>query len=228
MKPIGSVPGASEAETNNNRRDDRGRLDELYQSLGLPSGREAVLIARSGNTGIWHTEKTASNDCPWGLPPDDGHAAIYRGCSVERLGAVLESGIDVPDKAAFFASPYPDKGWEYPLGRKVPTLLVLDRDRAERSFRIQPADAGDTWIPDENAAYPNVYTDAEGAARIHTRFDDKHLPGCFRDENMYGFWIPGDARDALLDVVIGGPLSAITDLLRGLPLSGSHSIELIR
>jgi hypothetical protein len=190
--------------------------------------RDSTLIARSGDVGIWHTTTAAWNDCPWWLPPFgfdvDG---LYRGFAYTKLQTVLETGLDVPPQSAFFATGYADKAWEYPhLIRDVVTMLVLDRSQAKRSFAVKPEGADDTWTADKTI-YPNEYT--YGETHVHTRFEVGVGWGtrCFTDESMYGFWVPGDARAALLGVVVGGPQSAVLELLQEVQLSGPYRLEVV-
>jgi len=44
---------------------------------------------------------------------------------------------------------------------------------------------------------------------------------------MYGHWIPGDARDALIAIVLGGPRAAIRARLGDLRGGGSYRVELL-
>ncbi|SKS49974.1 hypothetical protein [Mycobacteroides abscessus] len=194
---------------------------EVLESRGA-CFRDCALIARSAEIGIWHTEKMADNDCPHSLHSLVDQDPLYRGFAQEELQRVIETGLDVPQQAAFFASSQPDKAWEYPSGRQMPAILILSRSRTERSFVTRPADAGDTWLPDK-ARYPNAYT--AGAREIHTRFELGRGTHCFFDEDMYGYWIPEDARDALLGIVIGGPKSDVVELLKGLPLTSSYCLS---
>lgn len=189
------------------------RLREEVERRGIRPHRDSVLIARSSDVGIWHTEKRASDDAPQWRPPFGNGRALYRGFDLETLRTVLETGLDVPPQSAFFATNSAGKAWEYPIGRSVPAMLVLDGELAERSFIANRfgADAAFTW---DEATYPNQYTD--GAWQIHTRFEVGRGTRTFLDEDMYGYWIPGDAREALLGVVIGGPQSLVLQLIQEL------------
>lgn len=210
---------------NDNDIEDIERLAEMrelrFEKFGGPKP-DCALIARSANTGIWQTDKTAVLDCPWHSP---GSSAINRGFPVEKLEAVLETGLDVPPQEPFYAeSGGTSKAWKYPVGRSTPALLVLNRNLAERSYATKPSDADKTWTPDRTI-YPNEYPD--GTTQVHTRFT-KSLTGSAQDEQLYGFWIPGNARDALLAVVIGGPYSTVVQRLKTLHLSPSHSVTFVR
>ncbi len=185
---------------------------------------DCILIARSANTGIWQTDKTASHDSPWLSP---GRSGINRGFPVEKLEDVLETGLDVPPQSPFYAeSGGASKAWKYPIGRSTPALLVFERNLTERSYAGNPSDADRPWTPDKTM-YANEYTDGTTQV-VHTRFPKSRLPGCALDEQMYGFWIPGNARDALLAVVIGGPRSTVVQKLNELQLSPSHSLTFVQ
>jgi hypothetical protein len=194
-------------------------VEQLLESYGLP-GRDTCLIAHCSDIGIWHSEDSAWNRVPsWRPPFGTGHAAIYRGFAVEKLRTVLTTGLDVPSGAAFFATPYADKAWEYPGSpREIAMMLVLDASQAAPSFVAVPPGGG---VPVDTAAYPTVYRDGDWT--IHSRFVRPRGTGCFLDEQMYGHWIPGDARAALLGVVIGGPRAAVMDVLHGLAGAGAGS-----
>lgn len=178
--------------------------------------RDCAVIARSATASIWHTEVTAFNDLPWFRPAFGGSRAegLYRGFEREALGTVLQTGLDVPAQSAFFASELPSKAWQYPTGRTLPAMMVLDGRKAARSFICRPADAGDDWRADTQL-YPQRYLD--GSREIYTRFEVGHGTRSFRDEDMYGFWVPGDARDALIAVVLGGPRDCV--------LEGLHDVS---
>lgn len=200
------------------------RVTEALESRG-GRRRDTVLIARSSEIGIWHSEKSASNDVPWWIPPFGDARAIYRGFPHEELHTVLEAGLDVAPQSAFFATGYPDKAWEYPMGRSIPTMLVLDATHTERSWAIRPSEAPDTWMPDKTR-YPNHYFD--DTLQVHTRFETDRYITHFGYENMYGFWVPGDARAALLGVVIGGPRSTAVQMLEDLASRGSGAPGLVQ
>lgn len=187
---------------------------EERKRRGMTRIGDCALIARSATASIWHTENTASNDLPWWRPAFGGRSraeGLYRGFQRQALGTVLQTGLDVPAHAAFFASYFPDKAWEYPTGRTLPAMLVLDGRKAASSFICKPADAGDDWVADTQL-YPRRYFD--GSREIHTRFEAGRGTRGFRYESMYGFWVPGDARDALIAVVLGGPRESVLQGLR--------------
>ena len=186
---------------------------------------DSTLLARSDGVAIWQTEKSGGQDLPrWRPPFTAPFPALFRGFPIENLHDVLESGLDVPPQSAFFATAYPDKAWEYPVGRDLAAMLVLDFNQAERSWTTKPPDAGDTWQPDKTG-YPNQYV--HGDKLIHTRFGAARLPYSFSHESSYGFWAPGDARAALVAVVLGGPQDTMRVLLEGLQGRGTYGLDLL-
>ncbi|GAA2417646.1 hypothetical protein [Mycolicibacterium llatzerense] len=188
--------------------------------------RDCTLIARSDGVAIWHTDKSAVRDVPLWLPPFGWEAPIglYRGVDADALGHVLEHGLDVPSGCAFFATGHADKAWEYPATRSIAAMLVLDGTKAEPSYVCRPSGADDAWRPDKTL-YPNAYVD--NGRIVHTRFDADRGTRCWQDEQMYGHWIPGAARDALIAIVLGGPRTAIQTRLEGLQRRGSYRVEVL-
>jgi len=188
--------------------------------------RDCTLIARSGGVAIWHTHKSAARDVPLWLPPFGWEAplGLYRGFGADALGDVLEHGLDVPPGSAFFATGHADKAWEYPPARSIAAMLVLDSTQAKPSYVCKPSGSDDVWRPDKSL-YPNEYVD--GGRRVHTRFDSDRGTRCFQDEQMYGHWIPGDARDALIAIVLGGPRAAIHARLQVLQGRSKYRVEVL-
>lgn len=133
-------------------------------------------------------------------------------------------GLIVAPQLAFFASYYPDKAWEYPVGRSLAAMLILDYELTESSWVTRPDGAGDLWQPDKTK-YPNEYRD--GDMVVHTRFERDRGSRHFFSESMYGFWVPGNARDALLGIVLGGPQDTMRVLLEGLQGRGSYTLGLV-
>ncbi len=196
--------------------DDRLRLAQIRGDT-----IDSTLLARSDDVAIWQTEKSGSQDLPRWRPSFGVTSVLYRGFPIDNLHDVLECGLDVPSQSAFFATAYPDKAWEYPMGRDLAAMLVLDFDQAERSWTTKPDDADDTWQPDK-VNYPNEY--ADGDTLIHTRFEGSRLP-YGSHESAYGFWVPGNARAALLAVVLGGPQDTMRVLLQSLQGRGSYNLD---
>lgn len=59
---------------------------------------------------------------------------------------------------------------------------------------------------------------------VDARFEPERSANEF-DEQTYGFRVLGDGRAALLAVVLGGPRSAVMDLLAGLELASDYRLE---
>lgn len=196
-----------------------GRLAPHSRSeAGALSG--CTLIGWSGGTPIWHTDNTAPDDLPEGLPPTvGGTPPLYRGFPVDRLELVLATGLDRPSPHdAFFASAYESKAWEYPPRRSTPAMMVIDRDRCARSFVRASDDSGA-----DLADYPHAYVDDTLGETIHSRFPGTPNAG-FRYESDYGYWMPAAPRAALLAVVLGGSWTAIEAALTGLSLPAPYCI----
>lgn len=183
----------------------------LESTGGLP--RDSVLLARLPGIAIWQTEKTATNDPPQWHPPFGQPKISYRfrGFAIKNLGTVLATGLDVPAHSAFFAAKGLHHGWEWPHQRDIAAVLILEKSSLERSHRSYP-EAGPPE-PVDKTKYPNEYRD--GGRVVHTRFelDANRGTRTYFDEQLYGYWVPGDARDALLAVVLGGPQADIVELL---------------
>lgn len=189
--------------------------------------RDSVLVARLAGVAVWQTAKAAPYDDLLWCPPFGAGVknAIYRGFAITQLPAVLETGLDVPSQSAFFATESRSYAWEYPRRRDIAAMLVLDRSQTERSFVVPDSTSTGQPLMVDKATYPNEYL-YEGR-HVHTRFDHTDGRGTrtFSDEDRFGFWIPGDARDALLAVVLGGPHSTV---LRVLEECASTGLELVR
>lgn len=189
--------------------------------MGVPaSQRSCVLVARSAHTGIWHTEATETTSTPLRIPRRHENG-LFRGAPLKDLAHILVCGIDRPDsRDPFFARPHYREGaakaWEYPLNRETPLLLVFDERLAARSYVLRDADADTDFL--DSAHYRYSYLNDRGQ-RVHTRYPpgDAFSPS-FTAEEDSGYWIPGGARDALTDIVIGGPAAEVEETLHGLQL----------
>ncbi|WP_132889394.1 hypothetical protein [Mycobacteroides abscessus] len=198
--------------------------------MTVPNSRKScMLVAKSAHTGIWHTEVTDSMRTPARIPPRGERKGLYRGAPVKDLPHILVCGIDRPDsRDPFFARPHYREGaikaWEYPLSRKTPLLLVFDEEMAARSYVLRDAHA-DADFPG-SADYPYSYVNDRGQ-RVHTRYppDDAFSPS-FTAEEDSGYWIPGGARDALLDIVIGGPTAEVEESAAWFAVAGPLSCDL--
>ena len=148
------------------------------------------------------------------LEPFNGKTGIeFRGKSLDHLAAVWKNGIDVsPTDAVIFcadvekAHEYANLGW----GEPGPGLiLALHCGHLERSFKDLPADASTNEIAEVQRTYRHKYTATDGRMRFSRLAEQENL----NYEEAYGYWIPGNAKDALLAVFIFGGSSEVADSL---------------
>ncbi|KXO95856.1 hypothetical protein AXK56_16735 [Tsukamurella pulmonis] len=178
---------------------------ERLEEHGFRTSRDAHRVAVYGGVEIWHTELVSARECPYWPPGRDGARLVYRGFDFDKLAVALSAGLDYRGSGAFFGSTFEDKAWEYPPSREVAAVLIFDGHRLEPSWAI----AGPGVDP---TGYACTYVD-EGR-EIHTRFPRGRGTRTFADEASYGYFAPGNPREALLGVLIG---SAETDCRRLLP-----------
>lgn len=148
-------------------------------------------------------------------PAEGRHWVTFRGVPIERLRAVLENGVDVsPTDTTIFCADI-EKAFEYgrPAWGQAGAGLVyaLRGSCLERSFRVLPADASPGEIAEVQRTYPHRYDDPHGQLRF-TRLTDQVNPAY---EDAYGYWVPGNARDALLAVVLFGQNSEAVKAVSG-------------
>jgi hypothetical protein len=114
------------------------------------------------------------------------------------LPYVLARGLDVaPTDAPIWVS-YIDKAMEY--GGLPKLLLVLDPMQLDRTFREIPV--GDARRAALHKTFPTEIQSQDGSRLWLSRLaaDDRRLgPGY---EEAYGHWIPGDAKQALIAIVV--------------------------
>lgn len=138
--------------------------------------------------------------------PDEGdHWVTFRGVPLARLGEVLRTGIDVaPTDAPIFGTDGVDKAFEYarPVGGGTGPglILALRGPHLERTFRDLDADASPAEIAETRETYPHPAGNPGGRIRL-SRLADQTTPGY---EEAYGYWIPGNAREALIGVCVLG------------------------
>ena len=121
-----------------------------------------------------------------------------RGTAADRLARVLATGVDVePSNAPIWVSSL-DKAMEY--GELPKLLLVFDPEHLDRSFR--EIDTSDSRRAHLQQTFPTQLVSQDGSKVWLSRLsaDDRRIgPGY---EEAYGHWIPGDAREALIAIVI--------------------------
>lgn len=171
-------------------------------------------------------ESGRHDDLLWCPPFDDGVVkhVLYRGFPVAQLPGVLESGLDVPPQSPFFATNSRAYAWEYAHCGDIAAMLVLDGSQTEPSCVYTSLTEPDQQPVIDKSTYPSEYV--YDGKRVHTRFDLDHRgTHILSYERDYGVWIPGDARAALIAVVLGGPHARV---LRTLEACAPAGLELVR
>lgn len=126
---------------------------------------------------------------------------VFRGVSPDRLLTVLSSGVDVePADSPIYCSDF-DKAWEYggpSMGKGLRLIYALDSTKLDRTFRTLPLDATDSEIAKVRETFPHQHQqdDCLWFSRINRYFPGYEIP--------YGYWVPGNAKDALLGVFLLG------------------------
>lgn len=137
-------------------------------------------------------------------PAEGPHWVTFRGVPLARLRDVLRTGIDVtPTDAPIFCAEV-DKAFEYarPVGGGTGpgVTLALRGPRLDRTFQDLDAAASPAEIAATRVTYPHRAGNPGGRTRF-SRLADQTGPGY---EEAYGYWIPGDAREALVGVCVLG------------------------
>lgn len=145
-------------------------------------------------------------------PAEGAHWVTFRGVPLARLADVLRTGIDVtPTDAPIFCTDGVDKAFEYArpaVGETGPGLiLALRGPHLERTFRDLDADASPAEIATARETYPHPAGNPGGRIRF-SRLADQTTPGY---EEAYGYWIPGNAREALIAVSVLGQGSEVDE-----------------
>lgn len=152
-------------------------------------------------------------------PGPNGRSWIaFRGKPIECLRSVILNGVDVdPTDGPIFCDGDPDKAAEYARpesGEDGPGLIyALHGGYLERSFRELPADASPEEIAEVQQTYPHEYPDPYGGLY----FSRLAGQGNTAYESAYGYWIPGNAREALLAIFLRGRMDdVVREALRAL------------
>jgi hypothetical protein len=138
----------------------------------------------------------------------------FRGVPIERLRTVAETGVDVsPTDATIFCADE-DKAWEYArprTGFDGPGLMyALNGGYLQPSFRQLAADSSPEEIAEVQKTYPYEYDDPSSDLRYFSRLAGQNNIAY----EGYGYWIPGNARDALLAIFVRGDMDDITEALK--------------
>ncbi|MCA2265182.1 hypothetical protein A5626_01705 [Mycobacterium marseillense] len=127
---------------------------------------------------------------------------VFRGVHIDRFLTVMTTGVDVePTNAPIYCSDF-EKAWEYggPSHCHGPRMMfALHQGQLEKTFRVLPMDATVSEIAEVRRTYPHQHhehPDALWFSRI-----DFYKPAY---EAPYGYWIPGNAKDALMAVFLHG------------------------
>jgi hypothetical protein len=167
---------------------------------------------------IWHIaqgHKPTCNDEPImalydSLPPFNGQEWVaFRGVPIDCFRSVFLTGVDTdPTDSTIFCAEE-DKAYEYARpasGESGPGLMyALDGGCLERSFRTLPAGAPAEKIREVQQTYPHRYEDDNGDLRFSRLANQNNTAY----EAAYGYWIPGNARDALLAIFLIGRLDEV-------------------
>jgi hypothetical protein len=127
---------------------------------------------------------------------------LFRGVSLDRFLPVFTTGVDVePTDAPIYCSDF-DKAWEYGgsspgVGPRV--IFALDQDMLERTFQTLPIDATPEEIAAVRTTYPHHHE--EHPAGLWFSRIDRYVPS---QEVPYAYWIPGNAKDALMAIFLLG------------------------
>jgi hypothetical protein len=123
---------------------------------------------------------------------------LFRGVKLERLESVVTSGCDVtPTTARIFAADTPNKALEY-----GEVIMVFDATKLEKTFVEVPKSESSQILNRLRSEYP---TELEKGGSL---WFSKLPPEDFRVgtlyEGCYSYYIPGDAREALLMIFLVG------------------------
>jgi hypothetical protein len=140
----------------------------------------------------------------------------FRGVPIDCLRSVFFNGVDVaPTDRPIFCGDE-QKAFEYARptsGVDGPgPMYALHSGYLERSFRTLPADASPEEIAQVQITYPYRYEDPYGGphfSRLTAQYNTVY-------EAAYGYWIPGNARDALLAIFLRGQVDEVMEAWRDL------------
>jgi hypothetical protein len=131
------------------------------------------------------------------------HVPSCRGVSIDRIGAILEGGVDVrPVDAPIYLDAL-SKALEY--GGKEKALMIFDRAKLDRTFREISARTPQADIDVIAQTFPTIRRSTDGSKLWCSRLpqDDTALATDY--EASYAYWIPANPFDALRAVIAYGP-----------------------
>ena len=122
----------------------------------------------------------------------------FRGVNASSLERALRTGIDVEPSNAHWYGSYLEKALEY--GGDYPAVLIIDSACIERPFRQIAADA-----PEEKHAEARAWSVGEpvrsGDWINYSRLPVDDIKRGSPYEAAYAWYIPGDAKEALIGVI---------------------------
>ena len=121
---------------------------------------------------------------------------LFRGVKLERLESVVTSGCDViPTTSRIFATDYPNKALEY--GEVV---MVFDATKLEKTFVGVPKSENAETLSYLRVKYP---LEREIGETLWFSLAPKDFRFGTSYEEFYSYYIPGNAREALLMIFLG-------------------------
>jgi len=138
----------------------------------------------------------------------DAPNLLFRSVKLQKLGQVIRTGCDVtPSDAPLFATEYTRKALEYGGSGKV--ILVFDPKKLQKTYKKASVSESPEVLNRLGKEYPSVMEISPdwlwfsklplGDARIGSSY-----------EIEYSFFIPGNAREALLMIfVIGNDINSL-------------------
>ncbi len=186
--------------------------------------RMTYRLLNADPTPIWYIEeghKPERTDEPImalyrNLQPVNGREWVaFRGVPIDCLRSVFFNGVDVdPTDDPIFCDDA-EKAFEYARpksGVDGPGLMyALHGSYLKPSWRTLPADASPEQIAEVQITYPHRYENPLGDDLYFSRLAHQKNTAY---EAAYGYWIPGNARDALLAIFLRGHTDEVIEALR--------------
>jgi len=127
-----------------------------------------------------------------------GHFCFFRGVSIDRLGGVLKTGVDVESTDPVIWVNEVQKALEYGGWPKV--LMAFDSKCLKRSWIEIDVNTPAGEIEKIRRDYPTVIPSGDKLYCSRLPSDAPQLMTAY--EFQHAFWIPGDPREALKAVFI--------------------------
>ena len=161
------------------------------------------------------TDRPSSHDVPVEelfskLIKEEQDFPEYRGVKIERLPQILLTGVDVePTDAPLFASDI-DKAWEYPSMYEPRVVYALRKSKMKPSWSLLSPEATEEQIAETRRDYPHQHEN--GKYLWFSRIADQGRNLSY--EGAYGYWVPGNAREALVAIYLFGYAPDVFDQAR--------------